>query len=197
VNLLMKYFYIPILVFGALGLYNVYQEHNQKIATLEADKETEEIRVRKAKRSLKEIDAFKKNLEEAERNFAKIQKELAILRSKLPSSRNTSEVLSLIGNRATELKLKNQSLSLGQEIKSIDYVRESYNFSGEGTFPQLIVFLERIKDTERIIDFGGISIKSKNEESSRYNYLQMTNRIFSYRYLEKPVVNKSAEGAQQ
>ena len=192
-NLLLKYLYVPILVFGVLGLYNAYEAHKEEVAGLQAEKETEQIRVRKVKRSLKEIETFKKNLEEAERNFAKIQKELAILRSKLPSSRNTSEVLSLIGDTATELRLKNQSLNLGQESKSPDYVKESYNFSGVGTFPQLIVFLERIRDTKRIIDFGQVSIKNKNNEGSRYNYLQMTNRIFSYRYSERPAANKSVE----
>lgn len=180
---IIKNFHWIIILYTIFGLYTIYEEKSELLTQAESLPPTVEIKIERAKNKIKKIERFKQNLTKSKERVEEVVRQIEKVQKQLPSNVNDTEVQTLIGDIASKLKMRDPQPAPADEVNNGFYFAKDYNFTGQGTFLQFLIFFENLEKAERILNIKNLSMKlDPNEAKSRFPILTLETTIESYRY---------------
>lgn len=172
-----------ILAYGAWNIWVAYEEHTTKIKEISDSIPQIQSQINRARKEKKQIRFYLRDIEEAKKNIELVAQEVENLQKKLPEAIKDTENLGYLKKLADGLNIKKIYLSPGTEQNQGFYYTKKYEFSGTGTFLQFLILLEKIGNSERLLNVKELNFK-RSEEKQRGRF-QLTNARFvveAYRY---------------
>jgi Tfp pilus assembly protein PilO len=178
---------VLFLVFAAYIGYDYWSyttdetsEYGTKVKELEtkkADVATREKKVTEAKEFFRALD--KKRAE-----LRALSQELATMKSTLTESLDTPTFMKLVLTEAKRVGLNVTSLSPQNSQPKQYYSEYPFDISYQGVYVQLIAFLDRLAQSERIVRIDDFSVKPKGNtaRASKFVDLEGSIRIRSFVY---------------
>ena len=130
---------------------------------------TKEINaLNKAKQELQKLEDTKKNLETYRARVAELEAELSLLLIAIPTISEIPEVLSNVSSKGKESGLEFILFQPGAEkqIKDKKYTEVPVSIKVRGTYHSFAVFLDKIRQLDRIINVRNISMQKKDVKGS-------------------------------
>lgn len=157
----------------------ILEQKNTQIAGLNSSIQT-------LNRKKKDIKNYFTDIASAKDRIEKVAQEIERLQMQLPADTADSANLLLIKKIAEDLNIK-RSVSvnpLGDESKDF-YVIKRYEFKASCTFLQLLVFMEKIAEVERILNISDIKLKmSDKSQRGKFQTLDVQMTVEAYHYLQ-------------
>jgi Tfp pilus assembly protein PilO len=180
---LLKNIHWLFVLYLGLTIYENYEEHKGQLERLKVQIPIVTNKVNKAIKDKKQIEAYLASIEEAKENIELVAKEVEKIQKKFPEKISDAENLSLIRTLGEGLNMKEMALSPGTEDKRGFYFAKRYQFAATGTFLQMLLFLEKISQSDRLLNIYQISIdKASDIQKGRYQKIKAKILIEAYRY---------------
>jgi Tfp pilus assembly protein PilO len=180
---LAKNIHFIVLFYYAFTTFVEWQETVEMLEQLDQQVESIEGNIRRANREKREITQFEADIEEARSRIELVAQEVERSQQQLPSDVSDTENLSIIRRAAEELNIRDINLSPSGEQNNGFYFTKSYEFSGQGTFLQFLMFFERIGESRRLLNINNVSMqRSRQENRGRFQIIQVQSTIEAYRY---------------
>lgn len=172
-----------IILYAAWGLFTLYEEKEVELEASAVSIPVIESKIARSKAKLKQIETFKKNLSQSKVRVQEVVKQIEKVQKQLPSDVNDTEVESLIGDIANNLKIKETQPSPDRETNNGFYFAKDYKLTGYGTFIQFLIFFENLEKTERILNVKGVELAYDDDKTKgRFPIVNLTATIESFRY---------------
>ncbi|MEX1099067.1 MAG: type 4a pilus biogenesis protein PilO [Bacteriovoracaceae bacterium] len=182
-NVLIKNIHWFIIAYAAQGLFMLYSEKDEAYQNLITQTPVLKTKIAREKTKLSQIEEFKKNLSSTKDRVQEVVKQIEKVQKQMPSDVNDAEVQELLGNMATDLKMKQPNQSPGNEADHGFYFAKEYQFQGRGTFLQALIFFESLSKAERILNVKEVKIKHISEKvRSRFQIIDLQTKVESFRY---------------
>ena len=124
-----------------------------------------------------------KNLTKSKERVKEVVKQIEKVQKQLPTDVNDTQVQSIIGDIANNLKIKDPSPTPEEETNNGFYFAKEYKFSAYGTFIQFLIFFENLEKTERILNIKSLKITFDQEKTrGRFPIVNLDTVIESFRY---------------
>lgn len=184
--LLQKIPAVPILLlYGAYLGYDYYTyttdpqspliQKQQQVASIQGE-------TAKVREKLKDAEKFFRSLEERKANLRKLALQLEEAKATLSEQMEVSSFLRMVNTEATKVGMTVIGLKPKDTHEEEYYVQQSFDLEFHGAFVQLVVFLERIANLERIIRVSDIKLKPMSGANDAYVLLDGGLRLNTYRY---------------
>lgn len=182
--------YLAIIFLALLGYFgwdyysfttSADSELGMKRVTLEqknADIAAKEKKITDAK-------SFYLNLEKKRQELRDLSTELATMKSTLTENNDIPAFMKLVLSEAKRVGLLVTSLSPLASLPFPYYVEQPFDLSFQGVYVQLIAFLDRLAQSERIVRVDDFSFKPKGvtAKANRFVELEGSIKVRSYVYL--------------
>jgi type IV pilus assembly protein PilO len=145
-----------VVLIGVGYYFGIYAGKKQELA--------EEIKKRdKAKQELAKLEQKKKNLQKYKKKVAELEAELSLLLVAIPTDQEIPEILSNISSKGKESGLDFLLFQPRNEkkIEKQQYFEVPVAIKVTGTYHSFAVFLDKIRQLDRIINIRNITMKRK------------------------------------
>jgi Tfp pilus assembly protein PilO len=164
-----------------MGMFAYEQEG--VISEIHAKQEVQKQDLDKAKKSKKEIDTFKRNIDDAKSRIERVAKEIEKTQQLLPSEVSDTENISLLRKMSEDINIKEVSILPDKDDNRGFYIARRYKFKAKATYLQFLIMFEKISENKRILNISEL-IYQKLDQSQRSKF-QLINGEFvleAYRY---------------
>lgn len=176
-----------ITVFMALYLYLDWQEFNESPdgpvmkakASIELATKEDAVLVKK----LKEAQEFWRTLEARKVELRELSRQLQEMRASISAEVDVPAFMSLTVTEAKRVGLSVLAIKPESQIKHEFYVEVPFAFQFRGVYVQLLVFLQRLANTQNIIRVDSFDLRPVSDSGSKYVELAGTIQIKTFKYL--------------
>jgi Tfp pilus assembly protein PilO len=180
---LVSNFHWIIIFYALFGYFELYEEKEEALENSLVSIPIIEAKIVKAKRKIRQIETFKKNLSKSKERVKEVVKQIEKVQKQLPSDVNDTVVQSIIGDIANKLKIKEPSPVPDKETNNGFYFAKDYKFTAFGTFIQFLIFFENLNKTERILNVKSFKLDfDKSRTKGRFPIVNLSAVIESFRY---------------
>ncbi|EQC47004.1 pilus assembly protein, PilO [Bacteriovorax sp. BSW11_IV] len=195
---LIKNLHIFLFAYFAYQGWLKYNEIVERKVQIQEKEPVIRARIGKLKRQKKEINDFLLSIAEAKKRIELVATEVEKIQKKLPTAISDAQNLEFIKKVAEGLNIKNIYLSPRDEKNEGFYITKKYEFKASGTFLQFLIFLEKIGDAEQLLNIGEVKIeKSTNPQKGRFQVVNYTAMVESFRYNENYKEDRGIEAIEQ
>ena len=192
--------YIPFLIiaFTVWMIWEDFSFHEKEIERIQSSLPVVENKIKRKTKQKGQIKDFLKNIEEAKSRVKLVAEEISAVQKKLPDTISDARNLEALKNIANELTIKNPSFSQGEEEDKGFYISKSYNFKAEGTYLQFLLFIEKVHNSDLLLNVRSMSLKSPKPSANtrhrgRYQVLEGNIVLEVYRYNDSYKVDTGIE----
>jgi Tfp pilus assembly protein PilO len=174
---------------------------DQQIASLQSD-------IARMQGKVKEMEQFHASLESRKLQLREHATRLDEMKGSLSDTFDSSEFMRLVVTEAKKVGLSVLRLE-PQAVESKEYyAQHAFSLSFRGVYQQLLVFLDRISNVQKIVRVDELTLKPIGNGSARFVQLEGTMEIRAYRYLSSsadslarnetqvPALPKGASGSE-
>jgi len=173
-----------IIIFYALyGMGMFAYEQEGIISEIHAKQEEQKLDLEKAKKSKKEIDTFKRNIDDAKSRIERVAKEIEKTQQLLPSEVSDTENISLLRKMSEDINIKEVSILPDKDENRGFYIARRYKFRAKATYLQFLIMFEKISENKRILNIS--ELKYEKLDQAQRSKFQLINGDFvleAYRY---------------
>ncbi len=182
-NKLISYLPILYIVFVVHSSYEFYLKHQETVSELKGQIPRIKRSIAKIKKERKQVDKYLKDIAEAKQKIELVAKEVENIQKKLPNDIDDTKNLSTIKGVADNLNIREVFLTpKGSEDKGFYFTRQ-YEFKGKGTFLQILIFLEKISENERLLNIKSLILaRAKKQQRGRFQTIDFQAIVEAYRY---------------
>lgn len=182
---------IPLLlVFAVIGFlgkdfYEFLYDPGSPIVQNVAEVVRLEALVKTKKGKLTEAEIFTKNLDKKREELRELSKRLLDMKATLSETLDLPAIMKLLFNESQRIGIMLNSLTPKPSIKREYYIEQPFEVSFSGLYVQLLAFLDRISQSERVLRVDEFSVYPKGTSGikSRFVDLQGTLLVKTYLYL--------------
>lgn len=178
--------FIGFLLFQGYGVLMFFtDEANSPYLQKAKQLEQENVRIVELERKKREAEEFLKGLEAKRTELRTAAMELAKMKASLGEELDIASFIKMLVTEAKRVNIRVQAIEPGQERKEKEnlIIGQPFNFRFKGVFAQVIVFLERLLQSTRIVSIEGYDFLPGSQASvGRYAELEGTLTIKTYRY---------------
>lgn len=179
------------LIFFAIAIYlgwdyysfttDPTSEYGLKKASLD-EKKTD---IATKEKKIAEAKTFYQNLEKKREELRRLSTELTDMKSKLTENNDIPAFMKLVLNEAKRVGLMVTSLSPLPSQKMQYYIEQPFDLAFQGVYVQLIAFLDRLAQAERIVRIDDFTVKPRSAaaKASKFVDLEGTIKVRTYVYL--------------
>ena len=170
------------LLYFAYGYYNFLNDPSSPLNVKKAELtriETENSAMQKKIQAARE---FVKNLETKRTDLRKMAAQLEELKASLSENMDVADFLKMTITEAKKVGLNVISLKPGDKKKEEFYTEQTFEMTFRGVYVQLMVLLERLSQSQRIIRVESFSMKPIGSSLSRYVELEGMVQLKTYAY---------------
>jgi len=136
-------------------------------------------------KKIAEAKTFYQNLEKKRDELRKLSTELATMKSTLTENNDVPAFMKLVLNEAKRVGLMVTSLSpLASQPKQY-YIEQPFDLAFQGVYVQLIAFLDRLAQAERIVRIDDFTVKPRGNSvrGNKFVELEGSIKVRSFVYL--------------
>jgi Tfp pilus assembly protein PilO len=175
--------YLFIFIWAGWGVYEKYDESITKEGEIKNQIQVHENKIRKLKKEIKKIAKYRKNIDTKKKEIQEVTKQIEVVQRRLPNDIADAENIKYIRQISDSLKIRKVNIAPGLEESKGFYISKRYSFTGEGTYLQFLLLLEKIAESEQILDVKDISlIRIPNKKKGRYEIVKLSAGIESFKY---------------
>ena len=157
---LVKYAHILIILKVGFDVFGKFEEHEEIMKTLKSQKPALINQKKTMQKKLELAKTFQENLEESKERVRQVAEQIEKVKKQLPNTISDTAILDYFNNEAELMNIKNIYLSPMAEEENGFYFSKKYEFKGKATFLQLLVFFERISQSERLLNVKTLDMKT-------------------------------------
>jgi Tfp pilus assembly protein PilO len=180
---LIKNIHWIIIGYALYGMGMFAYDQEGVVSEIHAKQEAQKQDLEKAKKSKKEIDTFKRNIDDAKSRIERVAKEIEKTQQLLPSEVSDTENISLLRKMSEDINIKEVSILPDKDDNRGFYIARRYKFKAKATYLQFLIMFEKISENKRILNISEL-IYQKLDQSQRSKF-QLINGEFvleAYRY---------------
>jgi Tfp pilus assembly protein PilO len=171
---------------GWLG-YDYYYDfqNNPESPKLQKQAQIQEIQTQNQglKKRIAEINAFFKNLEAKKQELRGLAQELDSMKSTLSDSIDVPSFMNLITTEARKVGMTVSRIRPAENLKKEYYGEQHFDLEFRGVYVQLLVFLNRLSQSAKIIRVDSYKLKPRSSSRARFVELEGTLQIKAFYYL--------------
>lgn len=157
-----------------------------QVAQLKEETET-------AKRRIKEVEEFFKSLEVKREELRGLASKLGDMKATLSEDLDVSEFIKMVVTEAQKVGLSVRGIQPVGETKKEFYFEQAFRVNYRGVFAQVVVFLQRIRQLQRIVRIQDYNLSPASPDNGRYVLLQGNMTLLAYRYAGSKADDIAAE----
>jgi len=166
--------------------YNVYEfeysesgeAHRLQAQVKQADSELDGMRKKK-----KEGEAFLKSLDSKKEEIREQARKLAGYQGALSEAADIPNLIKILLTEARKLEIRVEKMEPGRKNQKEYYLEQEFRLNMKGNFQQIVLFMHRISQLQRILKVGNFSLKkSPISLSSRSVTLDAGISVNAYQY---------------
>jgi len=116
--------------------------------------------------TVSKLKIVRKKRRKLEKEVNNLKKELVSIETKLPAGReDVSKIIRSISRADSGVTVV--SIKRGSPVSKKYYVEVPYNIELESTYPQFVHWCEKLSKSDRIINFGNLSIRANRTRSGK------------------------------
>lgn len=179
---------VGVLLVGYLAFlgYDYYhfitdpQSSLQQKTTLFSELKKENV---KLKNKVQQADEFFKTLDQKRSELRGLTQQLQEMKGTLSDQLDVPSFVKMVVTEANRVGLTVLSIKPTDTKNSEFYVEQAFELNFRGFFVQLLVFLERLSNVERIVRADNFEVKNLGSSASNYVEVGGVVQIKTYRYL--------------
>ncbi|OIQ18507.1 MAG: hypothetical protein BM556_09640 [Bacteriovorax sp. MedPE-SWde] len=180
---LINKLYLFIFLWAGFGVYEAYEFSTTERERIESSIQSLEVKIRKGRKEKKKIGKYLKNITQKKKEIEQVALQIEKIQKKLPSKVADSENIKFVRDISNSLKIRKVNIVPGKDVDNGFYITKSYNFEGVGTYLQFLLLVEKIAESERILNVRNINLKRiPSKKRGRYELVTLKAGIESYRY---------------
>jgi type IV pilus assembly protein PilO len=177
--------FFAIIAYVAWDYYSFTTDPTSEFGARKVKLEQTVADVAAKEKKIAEAKTFYQNLERKRDELRRLSTELATMKSTLTENNDIPAFMKLVLSEAKHVGLTVKSLSpLASSTKQY-YIEQPFDLEYQGVYVQLIAFLDRLAQAERIVRIDDFSVKPRGGTSkgSKFIDLEGTIKVRSYVYL--------------
>jgi Tfp pilus assembly protein PilO len=195
-NLVNK-LYIIIFLWAGYTVFEKYQAVEKEKTDTEQVIQGIEAKIKRNRREQRKIAKYVKNIKTKKQEIEQVAIQIEKVQRRLPSVIADSENITFIRGISDSLKIRKVNINPGNEEENGFYVTKGYRFEGEGTYLQFLLLVEKLAESERILNVKEIDLKRlPSKKKGRYEMIALKAVIESYRYNESHSEDRGIKGIE-
>lgn len=181
---LLKLLPVLALLYAANNCYTMYENYEMQITNLNTEIESQNIQRQENIKTKADIEEYKRNIEIEKTKIARVEKEIEKIQQLFPSEISDNDNITLVRKYAEDVRVSQVTrvAPLGDEDKGF-YIARPYHFAMKATYLQFIVFLEKLSDSDRIINIRNVDLKVNNEsQKGKYQLIDGEITLETYKF---------------
>lgn len=175
--------YLLILLSTVYTVYTRFEEHQVNMENLKNKIPSINKKIKQKQKDKKALENYFADIEEAKARIERVAAEIEKLQRQFPSQISDTDNLGQISTLAESLNIKNIFLTPQAEENKGFYYTKSYLVKASGTFLQFLIFLEKISESERLMNIRDIKLlKSQKKQKGRFQVINAEMNIEVYKY---------------
>ncbi len=185
VTRILRYWFIWTLVGLGMAYKNYSAFLQDEKNTADAQIQTQEEVIRKTAAKVETYQQQKPKIAEKQAQVRKLSSDLDILLNQLPRDFNIAQILRKMNELGKGSSLDFQTFKPNVEKVSTQgfYSEMPIEMKLQGSFPQILLFFDRLSKQQRIINITGLKFKSVLDKGS-YFLTEVAATASTYRYIE-------------
>ena len=175
--------WMAILLYTAFSLYQSYSTKEQRKSQIENEIRTLSSKIQKQKRQIKLINEYQKDIEAKKSEIEEVAVQIESLQKRFPREVSDAENIKIIKDLSDVLKIRDLNIIPEKDIINGFYIVKRYKIVAEATYLQFLLLLERIAESQRILNVNGIKLERKEtKRKQRYQPLTVEAVVETYKY---------------
>ena len=177
--------FFAILAYMAWDYYSFTTDPTSPLGEKRTAVETKRTQIAVNEKKIADAKMFYQNLEKKRDELRRLSTELATMKSTLTENNDVPAFMKLVLYEAKRVGLTVTSLSPLQSQPKQYYIEQPFDLNFQGVYVQLIAFLDRLAQAERIVRIDDFTVKPRGASSrgSKFVELEGTIKVRSYVYL--------------
>ena len=177
---------LHILIFLYIGytVFDMYESHDIQLKQIQSQAPALTAKITRYEKTINESKKFQKDLEAQKSKVQEMARQIEKVQKQLPSATNETIVLQRIDSYSKLLNLKDVvQIPMQEKQPEPFYFQKSYQHKATGTFLQLLVLLEKLEKSERILNVQQVNFQAQRDgKMSRFQLVKSDILIDSYRH---------------
>jgi Tfp pilus assembly protein PilO len=190
---------IPVLLLAAVGVLYVGYDYWTFIDDASSPLNISKSQIQSEGRKLSEVqqrlaaaESYRQVREDRRIALQSRAQELFEMRDTIDHDLNIPEFIKMVVTEAEKVGLEVLSFEPAGSREEEHYLEQTFNLRFSGIYVQLVVFLNRLANVQRIIQVGNFNFTPKNDNTGRFVILEGSLELKTYRY----AVSQADEVAQ-
>ena len=180
---LVQHVWIVFIILIALDVAQKWESHAEQTKLLEDQIPVLETKKRRLIKKQREIKKYLKDVEEAKKKIDLVAEEVEKISRQLPDNIDDTKNLASLNKLAQGLNIKNIFLEPMTEENKEFFVSKKYKVSGEGTYLQFLIFMEKISSNDSLLNVRNFKfVRSKKNQRGRFQSITAEVFVEAYRY---------------
>jgi Tfp pilus assembly protein PilO len=184
-NLILNFIFLGILGYLGWDMYSFYNDvlspyvqAQDEIIRIQSEIETKSKKLQDAK-------TFYETLEKKRQELRAMVEQLSSMKATIPEVFDQSEFVRLLSAEAKKIGINLTRIDEMPETKKEYYVEKPFTLSFKAVYVQMIAFMERLNQLEKIIRVDEYQARPRTADSSKQKYVDIdgTMRIKGFYYL--------------
>lgn len=175
----------PWLIVGwvCFNMYNDYMRYQEDLNVIKETIPGIHDRIAKAKKKIQVSKDFKADLDESKKRIEEVAEQIEAAQKQLPNKISDPEIMDFISQEAGTLNVKNVYITPAEEEEKGFFISKKYNFKGQGTYLQFLIFFDRLGDSERLFNISNMAIETaKDKQKGRFKLVNLDTHLETFRY---------------
>jgi Tfp pilus assembly protein PilO len=182
-NRILRLLPILIILYGAWQSYDFYGQMEAEKQSEKEKIEAEKKKVVIEKKKIEKAKQFTKDLEHSKLRVKEVAQQIDIAQKQLPNTIDDPTILEMFKEEASLMSIKSTFLTPLQEEERDFYFAKQYEFRGEGTYLQFLIFFERLLKKDRLINVRSLYLStSEGQNKGRFQLIKMKAVLEAFRY---------------
>lgn len=178
----MKKSYLNLILFGLIGYfaydaYDFFMSSASPLGTERSQVQVLQKEVSDKKMKVEDAKRFFQTLEVKRSELRAMSEQLGTMKSTLSESLDVPLFMKLVLTEAKRIGLTVTSLSPVAIVRKQYYVEQPFNLTFTGVYVQMIAFLDRLSQAQKIIRVDNFSIKPKGRSNADQKYIELDARV--------------------
>lgn len=180
---LIQNVWIFLFIYIGYDVYLRYTSHQENLEAVKAQIPGINASIRTKQKKVKELEKYFSDIDSAKNKIKKVTEEVEKIQRRFPSGINDSVYISALKEFAKSLRIKKSNISSGSEVDKGFYFIKNFEFSGQATYLQFLIMLERIQNFEKLLNVSKITFSEINEkQKGRFQLVDAKISIEAYRH---------------
>lgn len=184
-NLVLNFIFLGILGYLAWDVYSFYNDvlspyvqAQNEIVRLQSEVETKTKRLQEARN-------FYESLEKKRQELRGLVEMLGSMKATIPEVFDQSEFVRMLSAEAKKIGITLTRIEESPETKRDYFVEKPFMLSFKGVYIQLIAFMDRLSQLEKVIRVDEYTLKPRTADSAKQKYVDVegTMKIKGFYYL--------------